>query len=78
MYFREVGFAANQDMYFHGGQRPLRASFTSMDTGQIEPSTRSGFAHQGQFSDGKASCTLVIAPAVARMLQDPRNVLEIV
>jgi len=57
--------------------RLAETSFTRMNTGQIEPDTRSGFAHQCQLGDGKASCTLVIAPAIAGMLQDARNVLEI-
>ena len=78
MYFRDGRFARNQDMYFKVRFSRPEWSLSRMDTGQINPLALVLFAHQDQLGDGERSCTLVIAPAVAGMLKDARDVFEIV
>lgn len=78
MYFRAGGFLRNRDMYFKVGFTQAQSSISRVNTGQIDPLALVLFAHKNQFADSKGSCTLVIAPPVAGMLEDARDVFEIV
>jgi hypothetical protein len=78
MYFRDRRFRRNQDMYLEAGFSMSECSISRMDIGQIDPLALVLFPYQKQLGDSEGSCTLVIAPAVAGMLEDARDVFEIV